>query len=40
MNIQAARLHIEPTAGLPGRRHRENPFDNRSPSRRYALTWA
>ena len=35
INIQAGRLHVKPTAGLPGRRHREGPFDNRTRTRRY-----
>ena len=34
INIQAGRLHVKPTAGLPGRRHRGGPFDNRTRTRR------
>jgi hypothetical protein len=32
INIQAGQLHVKPTAGLPGRRHREDPFHNRTPT--------
>jgi hypothetical protein len=31
----AWRLHVAPTAGLLGCRHREGPFDNRALTRRY-----
>jgi hypothetical protein len=30
---QAGWLHVDPTAGLLGRRHREGPCDNRAPTR-------
>jgi len=31
--IQTGRLHVEPTVSLLDRRHRENPSDNRAPTR-------
>ena len=35
--IQTEPLHAEPTAGLLGSGHSEDPSDNRAPTRRYAL---